>query len=131
MTKKQRLYSVMTLAIVALGMGSSLGWAQQNTFNIPFEFYLGDNVLPAGSYEIKADERSSKLKVTNTKTGDAIFAGFLSRVTTIDGTEAKLAFDKVGNKTYLCEIHYPDKEGYHLAGVRGKHTHVISAENNK
>jgi len=84
-------------------------------------------VLPAGTYEIKTDERSRKLKITNMDSGDAIFTGFLARVATIDGTEAKLAFDKVGTKTYLCEIHCPDKDGYHLAGVIGKQTYVIAS----
>jgi hypothetical protein len=127
MNMKQRLLSVMTVAIVAFGIGGNLAWAQQNTFKIPFEFHLGDNVLPAGTYEIKADGTTRRLLITNRGSGQTVFAGFLARIAKIDGNEAKLAFDKVGTKTYLCEIQYPDRDGYHLAGELGKHSHSIAA----
>ncbi len=92
---------------------------------IPFTFSAGDKQLPAGQYEIlEQDTSSNVLILRNMDTGKNTLTEYLTRLAQREASDTTVVLDKIGDQYALTEIHPVGSDGYYLAGLKGKHTHV-------
>ena len=104
MKKSLVLLAVLALAAVAAVPAS----AQSATLkaNIPFEFYAGSRVMPAGEYTIDGGWTSTRVLLRSL---DSNSAGYISAPAsqTAPGASrqvAKLVFNRVGDQYFLRQI---------------------------
>ena len=87
-------------ALVTAGGALAQGRAVRAT--VPFDFTIGDKLLPAGNYEI-TKVSSGAIEIQNRDRHVAVFAA-----TTYDSHESrdgsKLVFDKYGDRYFLSEV---------------------------
>jgi hypothetical protein len=87
-------------ALVTTGGVMAQGRAVRAT--VPFDFTVGDKLLPAGSYEITKNS-ASVIEVRNRDKQVAIFAP-TAYTTEQSRNGSKLVFDKYGDRYFLSEI---------------------------
>ena len=84
---------------------------------IPFEFSVGDKVLPAGEYRVSSEAQTVRVQSKNgKKTANAL----LSRIVGTKGanTEVQLTFNRYGNQYQLAQIWLADGVGRELKRKR-------------
>jgi hypothetical protein len=101
----KRIMSITSIALFALvslvTVGSISAQERAVKANVPFDFTVGDKLLPAGTYTISA-ENTGVIKIQNRDKHVVILT-----MTTSDGREAKtgeLVFNKYGDQYFLHEI---------------------------
>ena len=101
----KRIASITSIALFALVSFVTVGSisAQEQTVkaNVPFDFTVGDKLLPAGTYMI-SEENPGVIKIQNSDRHVAILT-----MATADGNESKtgeLVFNKYGDQYFLREI---------------------------
>lgn len=77
--------------------------SNKQTANVPFEFHLGDHVMPAGNYTIRQLTDES-LVISNDAAGAKSVALTFPAQRTKDETEAKLVFRHVGDQYFLVQV---------------------------
>lgn len=91
---------LVTAALVTVSGAMAQGHAARAT--VPFDFTVGDKLLPAGNYEITAPS-TGIIEVQNREKHVTMLA-----TTTYDSHESrnggKLVFDKVGDQYFLSEV---------------------------
>ena len=134
---KKILFSVMVVAVVAFG-GLRTASAQSHSalVTVPFDFIVGDRVLPSGSYRVAADVQDpTLLLIENTRdrkvatiaatlSDDGPSAGdvqaaftkidghmFLSRITMADGGARRIAVTKADAERTLARLNLMPAEG--------------------
>ncbi len=120
---KPRL-AVVVIALLALGIGSSLAYAQSVVANIQFPFKAGGNNLPAGKYRIETNSQMEELVVRNVDTGRGVVVPYTTRLSPRNDEQALVVFDKAGDSYYLSEVYIPGIDGFEIPGATGKHTLV-------
>ncbi len=105
---------------VAIGLGlAAFVWATpaaafpvEVTAHVPFAFHVGRQVLPAGNYMIQ-NESGTELGLLMIRSENGRDSAlFLTRDTYREGpvtAQAKLLFDRYGNKTFLHAVRLPDQ----------------------
>ena len=121
---KKQLFGVLAV-MVLLGLMSGAVFAQaaKMIVSIPFSFMLDGKSFPAGRYEIH--EESTQLRVRNLDNNESAFARVLTRISQTSEGETRIVFDKAGDESYLAEVHIAGRDGFHLQGAPGPHTHVM------
>jgi hypothetical protein len=120
--KKQLIASFAVLLLVPL-----FAIAQEPAMvvaNINFAFHAGGQVMPAGTYDFRMDESGFAVILTNQKTDDSIVLPSIARLDQLNGDEASVEFEKVGDQYYISELNVPDMDGFQFAGVPMRQTHV-------
>jgi hypothetical protein len=107
----KRIMSITSIALFALASFVTVGSisAQERAVKaaIPFDFTVGDKLLPAGTYTIST-ESYGVIKIQNTATHAAML-----NTATHDGNESKtaeLVFHKYADQYFLNEILCPSSE---------------------
>jgi hypothetical protein len=113
--KKQLFTVLLALGVTSLA-GVSVASAQTDPetlhVTVPFRFIVGETVLPAGQYEVKAAGVDPSVVWFTSQDGQHVAV-----VSTIwggeefNGPDAKLAFDVYGGHHFLSAIEVPG-EGY-------------------
>ena len=109
------LLGIMTLAMVTAV--ASKGQSQTSKANIPFEFVVGDQSLPAGLYTVRAitdggetlrirgvEAKASAVRLTTPANGKA--------------SNAKLVFHRYGQRYFLAEVWSTNTDGRELMASR-------------
>jgi len=101
----KRITSITSIALFALvsfvTVGSISAQDRAVKANVPFEFTVGNTLLPAGNYEITVANQNV-IEIKNTDRHVAILT-----TTTNDGNEAtksELVFNKYGDQYFLREV---------------------------
>ncbi len=101
----KRIASITSIALFALvsfvTVGSISAQVQAVKANVPFDFTVGDKLLPAGHYTISV-VNASAIEIQNSEQRVAILT-----MTTPDGNQSKtgeLVFNKYGDQYFLREI---------------------------
>jgi hypothetical protein len=101
----KRITSITSIALFALvslvTVGSISAQERAVKANVPFDFTVGDKLLPAGTYMIST-ENANVIKIQSSDRRVAILS-----TTTSDGKESKtaeLVFNKYGDQYFLHEI---------------------------
>jgi len=92
--------------------------------NISFDFHVGKDLLPAGSYSFSLGDKPGVIVIANAAAGKTIMATVLTRISQWPGNEASVVFDKMGDQYYLSELHAPGVDGFHFSGAPGPHSHT-------
>ena len=114
---RKRTWFALSITTLAAAMALPL-MAQSFVLkaNIPFEFTVGNKVLPAGEYSVKNDGGSSTLFLQG-ETSNAAALTLAQRKYLLSTKEpaglTKLTFDRYGNRYFLSEV----DNGYTGSGV--------------
>jgi hypothetical protein len=110
------LTAIMTFAMVSAVVTAN-GQTQKSKTNIPFEFVVGDQNLPAGVYRVNSITSSGEaLRISSVDS-----KGSAMRLTTLaDGTadHAKLVFHRYGERYFLAEVWTTSNDGRKLSTSR-------------
>jgi hypothetical protein len=102
---KKRTFVMTSLLLLSLMIAAQVVKAQEPVVvNIPFEFVAGKLTLPPGEYRIEKLERGSSAVLLQrvNRTGSALVMT-LPALATVPAPEAKLVFNKYGNRYFLSE----------------------------
>lgn len=118
---------IVAVALVALGLMAGEAFAQSAKVELPFSFTVAKKELPAGEYEVRVDGAEMKrVTVRNVASGEKVQAAVMFRLANTGVTEVKLAFDVADGMHYLSELHFPNMDGYAIAGAPGgEHGHEM------
>ena len=96
---------LMTATLIAL-MTVAPATAQPNAVraNVPFEFHAGNQMLPAGQYQITLDPVSKQVTVRAIEGGAGAFLAACQSSARDGATETSLAFNKYGDTYFLREV---------------------------
>ncbi len=120
-----RNHFVVVLALLVLPV--SLCIAQNlpsASAEIPFSFIVEGKTLPAGAYLFTESDTPNQMTIRNSKSGQAVIAPVITRISAPNSNEAEVVFDVTGNDHYLSEVLIPGVDGYLLKATPGKHTHT-------
>lgn len=104
--KKQLLKGITMLTmILAIAFATAVVSAQAQSAktlvsNVPFEFIVGDQTLPAGKYQIN---RSLGNALT-IRTSDAAVNRLTNEVQSRENSKARLVFHRYGERYFLAEV---------------------------
>lgn len=109
--KKQVIQSTIVVA-VCLWLTGGLVYSQslpKLVADIPFDFHVGQAMLPAGEYIVNKSEGalSHVLRIQNAITGKAAFASTLPGSITNSSSQPKLIFNRYGADYFLSEVRSP------------------------
>ncbi len=105
---KKQAYTIMTITML-VGIMSISARAQNNatrlSANIPFEFSVGNQMMPAGEYTITCTNPTSDLKVLQLRTRDGHESVMLRTSSVIRNApgDAKLVFNRYGNQYFFAQ----------------------------
>ena len=105
---KKQAYTIMTITML-VGIMSISARAQNNatrlSANIPFEFSVGNQTMPAGEYTITCTNPTSDLKVLQLRTRDGHESVMLRTSSVIRNApgDAKLVFNRYGNQYFFAQ----------------------------
>jgi hypothetical protein len=126
MEKRGRSMKRLILVLGLLGVLVSAAFGQ-GTFlqvKIPFEFVVGGNTFPAGTYTFSQSNQYVQMKSLDT--GESVPLGFLTRLAAdrTPGT-AGISFDVQEGKHFIETVWPKAGDGYLVHMVKGNHTHEI------
>ncbi len=111
-----RKMSWTIVAVCVLALSAGLVFAQiapRVVANVPFPFYVGNTMLPAGHYEVyPSNDSAMDLVVRNVDTGKSVFMPVETRDLATLTSKSQLVFKKVNDKTYLTEIRPQMSDGF-------------------
>jgi hypothetical protein len=107
--------TVVAIATVALTMFAPVAPAQDREFKfeIPFDFYVGGVLMPAGQYSVRRDitGRATQIYDRNGHVTSVLPIVGLNRFT----TNNRMVFNRYGSMTFLSEIQWAHSDtGYKL-----------------
>ena len=91
---------------------------------VPFPFYVGNKMLPAGSYKIQTNADLLLVTVSGDNGKDNATAVLITQISTSSEDKNSVVFDVVGNTHYLSEIYIQGEEGLQVKTSTEGHTHV-------
>lgn len=123
--RKQRLSVFVAFTFV---FGLLAGIASAGTpmvdFDIPFAFNVQGTTMQAGMYAVIVDgSKGSGVSLKSGGSRQTTRLAVVTRLADLEGTKARLVFDRVGDVKYLSEIHIPGMDGYSLQGAADEHGH--------
>ena len=98
--KRITVLAFLTAALIS--MGSACAHAQAPVFKVPFDFTVGNLVLPAGSYQVSYYAPRSAIMIRSEDGRfHALTTTYLANPSTSGG---KVVFTKYGNQYFLHEV---------------------------
>lgn len=109
---KRQMYITITMVALMIVVGLSTTKAQTATrliAHIPFEFSVGNRILPAGEYAVHCTNPASDLKVLQLRSSDGR-TNVLLRTSSVIGkmeADAKLVFNRYGDHYFFAQAWLP------------------------
>jgi hypothetical protein len=97
----KRITALAYLAATLISMGSARAHAQATGFKVPFDFTVGNQVFPAGTYQVSHATQSTILIKSQDGRFHAMTSTHLADPSTNDG---EVVFTKYGNQYFLHEV---------------------------
>lgn len=95
----------MLLALAALLLAVGSAYAQNDKFNVPFQFAIGKSVMPAGHYSIKfASRDSGSLIIQDRQTGRSRFVDGNPIQSRGAQDQTKLVFHCYSGSCFLSQV---------------------------
>jgi hypothetical protein len=94
------------------------------TAEVPFQFYVGSKLLPAGVYKISATANLGEISVRDKAGKESALAPVVTRLSPRSDKESNIIFDKTGENHYLTEIYIQGMDGFQIQGTKEAHTHT-------
>jgi hypothetical protein len=107
--------TTMLALMVALTAVSAQAQTSRSTpkFTVPFEFNVGDEVLPAGEYIVFVENQTIRLQKNDGKANAIALSRRTVRASHSD-SRAKLTFRQYGDQVYLSQVWVADGVGREL-----------------
>ncbi len=106
-----------TMIVVFVWITPAFGlWERHGTVTVPFEFAIGDTVLPAGTYAVLTESVDHAIQLLNTDTGESAFALQNDIMLNPHGSmisETKLVFRRDGDRHTLHQIRLVEDDHVH------------------
>jgi hypothetical protein len=121
---------LMLMVVIALATAVASANAQSSNkavANIPFEFVVGSQALPAGEYALKASETSNVLMIQSADAKSSAIRLTNAIEPRRNKTHARLVFHRYGQRYFLAEVW----SGANLAGrqlLRSREERAIERE---
>jgi len=118
-----------SLMVISLAFPTQvLATGKELIAKVPFEFVVGDQTLPAGTYRIElASPRM--ITVHSTATKDSATTPVITRLARETHVghdkDMSLVFDDVDYKQYLSEVWFAAQDGCLIRGTPEEHTHKL------
>ena len=121
-----RLSVIMALALAFTAVSVQAQNASNSTkFVVPFEFNVGTQVLPAGTYKVVAENQTIRVQKVDGKAN--VITLIRRTITAGDGErDVKLQFRRYGQQYYLAQVWLPDNLGRELKRLRRENTDVAN-----
>lgn len=105
--------TTMLALLVALTAVSAQAQTARKTqkFTVPFQFNVGNKVLPAGEYLVSVDNQTIRLQKSD---GKANVIALSQRTASNSDSEVKLTFRQYGDQIYLSQVWLADGLGRQL-----------------
>ena len=98
----KRITVLAYLAATLISMGSACAHAQAPRFTVPFDFTVGNQVLPAGAYQVSYSATKTAILI---RSQDDRFHAFTTTYPADPSTSGgKAIFTKYGNQYFLHEV---------------------------
>ena len=113
--------AVLVLVVVAGLSNANAQTATQMSADIPFAFHVGDQSFEAGEYTVRCANPSSDRKVLQLRSKDG--ATIMIQTNSLTGNrdgEAKLVFNRYGDRYYFSEAWMADTIGMKVSKSRGE-----------
>ncbi len=128
---KKALFALLVVAAVAIAAPRSASAQTAPTLvKVPFQFIVGETVLPAGSYRI-ASQDSSALLITSLK-GKPV-AAFASTVRTENPTPTNphvhVAFKNIDGQYFLWQVSMPGSDSREVIVTRAQAKRTLAKLN--
>ncbi|RPI26938.1 MAG: hypothetical protein EHM61_10140 [Acidobacteria bacterium] len=121
MRQKITLLVALFVASVALVSGQT---GRLGSVKVPFDFTVGDTVLPAGDYSVDRD--SATLRISSKKGPGAVIPVVTRLAQLRKGSESfALVFDKAGERRFLSEVWMSGEDGFLVRRTSEKHSHEV------
>jgi hypothetical protein len=120
--KRQILYA-FAVALVITGVvqvPSVLAQSSQLRAEIPFEFYAGDKLMPAGTYATSTLPGGQVIQLYNLSNNASTFVS-TSQIDNRHPGVNRLVFNRYGDTKFLTQIHWGDTNG-------GREVHPMKLE---
>jgi hypothetical protein len=111
---KKQAYMIATMIVLLTVAGLSTARAQTNgttelRANIPFEFSVGNQTLPAGEYVVRCTNPASDMKVLQLRSSDGRESVMVRTNSVIGKTQedAKLVFNRYGDHYFFAQAWLP------------------------
>jgi len=100
----------MVVGVLALA-GSVPAYAQGSKVTVPFQFIVGETVLPAGSYLVSTVVERSDVLAIRSVDGKAMATALMQPSTTSEKRHIVLSFQRYGGRYFLAEVNMPGSNG--------------------
>ena len=131
--RKHVLVAVMVVGVAAL-VGSSAVYAQGplSKVTVPFEFVVGDTILPAGSYDVTPFPGQSDIVLFRSPDGKSSAAAVV-QTTGIwkANANALFSFRKIGGQYFLSQMSIPGSDARALSLPKDRVDAVLARVNGK
>lgn len=111
---KKQAYTIATMIMLMIVAGLSTAGAQtsgttQLTANIPFDFSVGNQTMPAGEYTVRCTNPASDLKLLRLRSSDGRASAMVRTNSVIGKTlaDAKLVFNRYGDHYFFAQAWMP------------------------
>jgi hypothetical protein len=99
----KRMIALTFLAATLISMGSACAHAQASKFKVPFDFTVGNQVFPAGTYQVSYYPTKNAILIRSQD--DERFYGFATTFHAEASTsDCKANFTRYGNQYFLHEV---------------------------
>ena len=106
-----RVTSILAVIIALTSVSANAqGVSKRGTFVVPFEFSVGNNVLPAGEYVVSSETQLLRVESKDRKQHVAILP-VSTRIDPRSASEVKLKFRRYGDQYYLSQVWLADGVG--------------------
>ena len=106
-----RVTSILAVVIALTAVSANAqGVSKRGTFVVPFEFSVGNNVLPAGEYVVSSETQLLRVESKDRKQHVAILP-VSTRIDPRSASEVKLKFRRNGDQYYLSQVWLADGIG--------------------
>ena len=126
---KATLFRVTSILAVVLALtavsANAQGVSKRQTFVVPFEFSVGEKVLPAGEYVVSSEKQLIQVESRDRKQHVAVLP-VSTRIGPRSASEVKLKFRRYGDQYQLSQVWLDDGIGRE---IKRRHTNTDVAQN--
>ena len=113
-----RVTSILAVVIALTAVSANAqGVSKRQTFVVPFEFSVGEKVLPAGEYLVSGETQLIRIQSKDRKQQVAVLP-VGTRIGTRSANEVKLKFRRYGDQYQLSQVWLDDGIGRELKRQR-------------
>ena len=107
-TQMGRIMMAAVLISIAIAAPSLLAQTTRMSATIPFDFYVSDQLLPAGTYIVVPEARADVVRLYDSR-GNSVFVMTRGQSDNKAVNYSRLVFHKYGDTAFLASIYW---EGY-------------------